>query len=84
VSDGIIKPRRVVFPLFETVSTTPIGWQMEEVVGVSIVNPRGVSVLPVTEEMRESLAAKAEAAGLTILEYLNQQFPPEEDADAVQ
>ena len=52
------------------------GWEIWEE-GLGIINPRAAAVFPLSEQMRDDLAAKAEAEGLTILEYLRQQFPSE-------
>jgi hypothetical protein len=51
------------------------GWEIWEEQGSSVINPRAVSVFPLSEQMRDDLQSKAEAQGLTILEYLRQQFP---------
>jgi hypothetical protein len=49
-------------------------WSAYEDVGLGIPNPRSVAAVPVTLEMLEKLRPKAEAAGLTPEEYLEQMI----------
>lgn len=63
-----------------------LGWFARETLGIATPNPGTVVKMPITPEMREQLQARADAAGMTLDEYLDHLFAEfadsEEDGDA--
>jgi len=49
----------------------PTMWQATMTVGMAIANTRPTYVLPITPEMRESIQAKADEAGMSFEEYFD-------------
>ena len=50
---------------------TRVSWSCTMVVGMGIPNPKSVSVLPITPEIRANIQAKADEAGMSFDDYLD-------------